>query len=123
MYKIIVSGSRDFSDYNLLKTTLDSFIENHPDNHIVIISGTARGADKMGEKYARERGYQLLSYPADWKRYGKMAGFIRNGIMAKNGDALVAFWDGESKGTKNMISLAGKHNLDTKVIKYKELTN
>ena len=72
----------------------------------------------MGEQYAAEKGYAVLRFPADWDRFGKAAGYMRNEQMAKNADALVAFWDGTSKGTKNMIQLAKRYDLKIRVQKY-----
>lgn len=61
---------------------------------ITVVSGKARGADTLGEQYAKEHGYSIQYFPADWERYGKAAGYLRNTEMAKNADALVAFWTG-----------------------------
>jgi hypothetical protein len=115
--KIIVAGGRDFSNYKYLSKCLD-LVFNDPLITYIIISGTARGVDQMGERYAIENNIGIERYPADWKKYGKAAGYIRNDVMAKAGDWLVAFWDGKSKGTGHMINLAKKHNLQINVIKY-----
>lgn len=116
-FRVIIAGSRDFSDYNLLREKCDRILSDQKSNHqIVIVSGTARGADRLGEQYAKERGYEVRQYPADWDAHGKSAGFIRNREMAKNADALIAFWDGQSKGTKLMIDLAKDHGLAVRVI-------
>lgn len=123
-FKIIVAGGRYFEDYNLLKKKLDIALSNIVDNfNIVIISGEARGADTLGEKYARENNYDIEVHSADWDNLGKRAGYVRNSEMAKsvldNGyGGLVAFWDGKSKGTKMMIELAQKKNINTRVIFY-----
>lgn len=114
--KLIIAGSRDFTDYQLLKSTIESF--NFDKDELMIVSGTAKGADKLGERWARENGVMINSYPADWDRYGKRAGYIRNAIMAENATHLIVFWDGKSKGTKNMIDSAFKKNLSVTVIKY-----
>ena len=116
MVKIVVAGSRGFENYNLLKETLDSLIKGRPESEIV--SGTAKGADLLGEKYAAERSLQIKRFPANWDKFGKRAGYLRNEEMAKYADACVCFWDGNSKGTKSMIDLAEKHNLKTFVIRY-----
>jgi hypothetical protein len=76
-----------------------------------IVSGTARGADKFGEEIAEKFNISVKRFPADWDRYGKRAGYVRNEEMAKYADALIAVWDGKSKGTKNMIDIAKKENL------------
>lgn len=117
--KIIVAGSRGFNDYNLLRKKLDFFLSKKDPATITIISGGARGADQLGERYARERGLQLEIYPAEWEKYGKSAGYKRNELMAEKADGLVAFWDLESRGTKHMIDLAGKKGLLVKVVAVK----
>lgn len=114
MFRVIVAGSREFSDYDLLRNRLDYLLQNKPD--VTIISGTARGADQLGERYAAERGYAVERHPADWDRYGKSAGYRRNAEMAECSDALVAFWDGQSRGTRHMINLAKEKGLAVRVI-------
>ena len=117
--RIIIAGSRNFKDYDLLKEIVDSVIVKvYSDDEITIISGTARGADQLGEKYAKENSLPVERFPADWERYGKKAGFIRNYQMANNADVLIAFWDGTSKGTKMMIDLAKKKGLKVGVVNY-----
>lgn len=104
MLKLIVAGSRTFTDYTFLRDYLDRLLINvRKDSEIEIVSGHARGADSLGERYAQERGYALKIFPAEWDTYGKLAGFRRNTQMAEYADALVAFHDGESRGTKHMI--------------------
>lgn len=120
MFKVIVAGSRTFNDYGLLKRKLDFALRNKADEGITIVSGAARGADKLGERYAKELGYEIDSYPAKWDEYGKSAGYIRNKEMAQNADALMAFWDGKSRGTKHMIDLANRYGLKVIVINYGE---
>lgn len=117
MFRVIIAGSRGFSDYALLKRTMDTLLSNIKED-ITVVCGKARGADTLGEQYAKERGYAVAYFPADWDRYGKAAGFIRNEQMAQNADALVAFWDGKSRGTKSMIELAAKYNLKIRIKKY-----
>lgn len=76
-----------------------------------VVSGTARGADMLGEQWAAAKGIPVERFPADWATHGKAAGYRRNEEMALNADALVAIWDGSSKGTGHMINLARKHGL------------
>lgn len=114
MFRVIIAGGRDFNDYNLLVETMNHLLSNVRDD-ITVICGKARGADTLGERYAKEHGYAIHYYPADWKRYGKAAGYIRNEKMAKNADALAAFWDGCSRGTKHMIETARKYGLNVRV--------
>lgn len=123
--RVIIAGSRDFCDYKELVTrveeTFAGFDENHTGNTIRIISGTARGADRLGEQYAKEQHHKLSRFPADWNRLGRQAGYVRNAEMAKfavadgNYGVLIAFWDGHSKGTGHMIDLAKRYGLDTYV--------
>ena len=118
-FKVIIAGSRGFSNYKLLKETCDDFLRDiKKEYNIVIVSGGARGADKAGEKYANDWGYDLEIYPADWKKHGKAAGFRRNEQMAQTADAVIAFWDGESHGTKHMIDVAEEKGLDKRVVNY-----
>ena len=119
IYKIIIAGGRDFMDYNLLKEKTDKILQEKKVTHkIVIISGCARGADTLGLRYASENAFDVEEYPADWNKYGKKAGYVRNVEMAENADALIAFWDGKSKGTKHMIDIATERNLPIRVIRY-----
>lgn len=115
MLKIIIAGSRTFNNYELLKQKLDFYIGEHKE--IEIISGTARGADRLGERYAFERGLTLHRFPADWSK-GKSAGYLRNEEMAKYGTHAVIFWDGISRGTKHMIDLAKEYKLNYRVVKF-----
>src|SRR5690625_410128 len=121
-YKIIVAGSRDFGDYELLKKELIQIIttKSVTENieHFEIVSGTARGADTLGEKFAKEFGYFVKRFPADWNKLGKRAGYVRNAQMRDYADACICFWDGESKGTKHMIDLAIEKNLEVFVVQY-----
>ena len=119
IFRVIIAGSRNFNDYDLLKSVCDELLSLKIHSHeIVIISGTAYGADKLGERYAGEYGFKVERYPADWGTYGKSAGYRRNEEMAKIADALIAFWDGESKGTMHMINLAERYNLQVHIEKY-----
>lgn len=85
---------------------------------IVIVSGGCAGADLLGERYAKENRYSIDRYPAEWKKYGKKAGIMRNAVMADNADALITYWDGISRGTKNMIDEARKKGLAVRVKRY-----
>ena len=85
---------------------------------IIIVSGGCSGADLLGERYAKENGYSIDRYPAEWQKYGRKAGIMRNAVMADNADALIAYWDGISRGTKNMIDEARKKGLAVRVKRY-----
>ena len=120
-YKVVIFGSRGFNDYNLLREKCDTYLQNKKETHnIVIISGHARGADMLGEQYAKEKGYNLEVYKADWDKYGKKAGFLRNEQMGDIANAAIGFWDGESHGTKHMIEYCKSKELDVRVVKYNE---
>lgn len=118
MTRIIVAGSRDFTDKERLYKVLDSRLAYINDS-VEIVSGHCRGADMLGEQYAKEHNIPLIVFPADWNKYGKMAGYIRNKQMAEyaseeNG-MLIAFPIGEARGTKMMIKLAHEHDIETDV--------
>jgi hypothetical protein len=101
--KIIVAGSRDFNDYAFLSKKLDGL-----DRKDIIVSGMAKGADLLAYQYAKENNMEVIEMRANWKKYGRAAGPIRNKEMAEIADAVIAFWDGKSKGTKNMIDTMNK---------------
>ena len=97
--KLIIAGSRTFTDYQLLCQTLA------PDKHRItqVLTGGARGADRLGIRWAVSHSVRLTGFPADWQRFGKSAGVRRNFQLAQAGDVLVAFWDGQSPGTAHLI--------------------
>lgn len=111
--KLAIVGSRTFNDYG----KLSKFIyENFDVNQIThIISGGARGADSLGEKFAEEHNKYLVVFPAEWEKYGIRAGFKRNIDIINGCDKCVAFWDGKSRGTKNDIDLCKKNGKECKV--------
>ena len=126
--RIIIAGSRDFNDYELLKKSAIEIITKKtmlPDL-TRIISGGARGADTLGERFANEMGLEISRFIPDWEGLGKRAGYVRNAEMAKfavedgNYGVLIAFWDGQSRGTKHMIDLAKRYGLEVHVVNYKE---
>lgn len=118
MFHLIVAGSRNFRDFELMKSKLDFLLQNKQSNRVIIVSGGARGADKLAEKYAKLRGLKIKVYQANWNKFGKRAGYLRNEEMAKVADACVTFWDGHSSGTKHMIDLAQKYGLKLRVVRY-----
>lgn len=105
--KTIIAGSRSITDINVVMQAI--LAVNFPITEVV--SGTCRGVDRLGEAYAVSQGIKISRFPADWKKYPKAAGAIRNKEMAEYADALIAVWDGKSKGTLDMIKQAGKHGL------------
>ena len=118
MFKVIVAGGRDFVDSLYLHRTLDKLLSNKAKDQVVIISGRARGADTLGENYGVSKGIRVDGYLANWDKYGKSAGYRRNVEMANDADALVAFWDGKSRGTMHMINIANEKGLQVRVKPY-----
>jgi hypothetical protein len=114
--RVVVAGSRRFTDYAKLKAILDDQHDHHTPI-TVVISGTARGADTLGERWGHERGVPVIRFPALWDLLGKRAGYVRNEQMAMTCDGLIAFWVEGSKGTQHMIDLARKHNKPVRIIK------
>lgn len=102
--KYAIIGSRTFNDYDYLKSCLKDFDISE------IISGGAKGADSMAEKYAIENDIKCTIFLPDWKLHGRGAGFMRNKLIIDNSNMVIAFWDGISKGTKNSIDIANKQN-------------
>lgn len=109
--KIVISGSRTISDYEIVKLTI---IESPFNGKITqIISGGCNGVDILGEKWAKENNIPVKIFLPDWRNLGKSAGPIRNKCMILEGkaDGLILIWDGKSKGSKNMKRLAENHHL------------
>ncbi len=107
--RIAIVGSRSFNDYALMKQVIDNYKEKNTALFSAVVSGGAKGADSLGERYADENGLEKIIFKANWNKYGKRAGFIRNVDIIKNCDICFAFWDGESHGTKHDIDLCNDH--------------
>ncbi len=120
--RLIVCGGVDFKDYNYLKTQLDRLIAYY--ENIRLVSGHARGVDTLAEQYAAEKSMPIQVFPAEWKKYGKAAGPIRNRAMleyAKEETPVVAaFWNGKSRGTGNMLKQAKAAGAECHVFSYKQ---
>ncbi len=114
MNRVIIAGGREFDDY----PTLAGVCLKAPFVIDEVVSGCARGADKLGERFANVGNLPLARFPADWTRYGKSAGYKRNEQMAEYATHLIAFWDGQSKGTKHMIDIATREGLVVLVHRY-----
>ena len=116
--RVLVCGGREFNDYGLLADTLVSLIGQYNPEDVTIISGHARGADKLGERFANANECKLLIFPADWDKHKKAAGFIRNQQMIDKGkpDLVVAFPGG--RGTADMVRRAKKHGIEVAEVKY-----
>ncbi|SHG27748.1 Protein of unknown function [Desulfacinum infernum DSM 9756] len=105
--RTIVAGSRTINDPEIISEA----IRQSGFQITELVSGGARGVDRLGEAWARRNGVPIRVFRADWKRYGRGAGVLRNTQMAEYADALVAVWDGESRGTLDMIQKARKLGL------------
>jgi len=116
--KLLIAGSRTFANYQILSQNVDNVLSKTLEE-VAIISGTARGADTLGERYAEERGFEVVRMPADWDAHGKAAGPIRNKAMSNLATHAIIFWDGQSRGTANMIYLCKQAGIPTRVIELK----
>ncbi len=115
--RIIIAGSRTFSDYPRLKKIMDKLTSKL--EKVLIMSGHAKGADQLGERWANERYHTYEIYHADWDKLGKSAGPIRNSEMiAADPDVVVAFYDGKSPGTKDLITKARLKGIKTIVVRF-----
>ncbi len=114
--RIVVGGCRNFSDYELIERHLDRLLAPYDHSGIVFLSGHCAGVDLLAERYAKEHALAVELYPANWKRYGRAAGPIRNEEMVIQADCVVAFWDGASRGTKSLISYAQKQGKELHII-------
>ena len=130
--RVIIAGGRDFNDFKLLESNINKIFKQLSDEKLIsiyvnesnieIICGKARGADTLGEQFAKEYKLSIKYFPADWNTYGKSAGCRRNAEMAnyakEDNGVLIAFWDGKSKGTKHMIDLAKSNNIRVFIVNY-----
>lgn len=122
-FKLIVAGGREFNDAALLERVLCSMADTeYADKEISIVSGMARGADALAYQFAHKHGIKCYEFYANWNQYGKRAGFLRNEQMGRFADGLLAFWDGQSKGTKGMIDFMYGRNKPVTIINYSELS-
>jgi hypothetical protein len=111
-----IVGSRTFKDYKLLRSTI---VSNPALNGCdTVISGGAHGADLLGERFARERGLQVLRIVPDWKTHNRYAGLMRNTDIVNRADHVIAFWDGVSTGTKDTIAKAKRAGKLVQVVEF-----
>jgi hypothetical protein len=99
--KVIIAGSRTVTDFAHVHAAIVSAPFYWEITEVV--SGTCRGVDALGEQWAEGLGVRVKRFPADWSK-GKQAGPVRNRQMAEYADALIAVWDGHSRGTADMIA-------------------
>ncbi len=115
--RVVVAGCRNFNEYEKAKKHINICISNIKTKYeLIFLSGGCRGADTLGERYAKENGYKIERHSTDWGKFGKSAGPKRNREMADAADYVICFWDGKSKGTKSMIEFAKKYNKPLKII-------
>ena len=120
--KVIIAGGRDFDDFNQLTFAVNNILDEY-DGHLgehpeEIVSGCAKGADTLGEQWAAQWQIPIKKFPADWDKYFNAAGIMRNTQMVEYADILIAFWDGESRGTQNVIQQALNLDLEVHVYRY-----
>ena len=115
---VIVSGSRTITDYNIVKQAIESSPWFGSIAHVYV--GDAKGVDKLVLRWCRENGVSFTIFKALWRVYGRSAGPERNGDMIRHGgEALIAIWEGESKGTKDMMRQARKHSIPVHSVEVK----
>ena len=115
---LAVVGSRNFNDYDLVCTILDEVCRESGVE--TLVSGGASGADTLAEWYAKDRDLPITVIKPDWDRYGKVAGFVRNTLIVRDCDKVVAFWDGKSKGTKYTIDTAKSYGKPVYIVMFGE---
>ena len=120
-YKVIIAGGRDFDNYEYMCGILNNLLYNSTNfakRDIKIISGMAKGADTLAIRYADEHKITKILFPANWKAYPRIAGFLRNNDMLNVATHLIAFWNGKSSGTKHMIDIAQEKGIPIWILKY-----
>lgn len=114
--RVVVAGCRDYFDYEQARAFIHLCLQNIKEQYtLIFVSGGASGADRLGERYAHEHGYAIERFDADWDKYGKRAGPLRNEKMAQAADYVICFWDGKSRGTKSMIDFAKAYGKPLKI--------
>jgi hypothetical protein len=116
--QLAIIGGRDFSDFELMKKHLEEIKGDLNMKISAVISGGAKGADSLGKKWADENNVETLIFKAEWQIYGRGAGPVRNRKIIYHADFVIAFWDGESRGTANSINICKNTNTRYKIIKY-----
>ena len=118
-FNLLIAGGRDFLNYDLLARRCAAYIaENCGVQEPTILSGCASGADLLGEQFAREYSLECRYFPAQWEKYGRAAGPMRNRQMAQVADGAVVFWDGQSRGTRSMIGYLRQMGVPFEVVQY-----
>lgn len=115
--RIAIIGSRNFNDYQLLKDKLS--LLNQQNKITLVVSGGAKGADTLGEKWAIENNVERLIFKPNYDLFGRKAPLIRNKEIIDNVDYVIAFWDGESRGTMYAVNYAKQKGIKGRLVKYK----
>lgn len=116
MQKVIIAGSREITDVEFIRHEMNNlWREIGP---FEVVSGTARGVDRISARLAREAGITVHDYPADWDRFGRSAGYRRNEQMAQEADYALILWDGKSRGTRHMMEIMKKAGKPSDVVVY-----
>nr|DAS94925.1 MAG TPA: Protein of unknown function (DUF2493) [Caudoviricetes sp.] len=118
--KLLIAGSQSFTDYERFKVYVNKFIQGLDKKEITIIEGGAKGTDRMAREFAIENNIPYITMEADWDTHGKAAGMIRNRQMGEKATHAILFWDGESPGTRNMISICEELNVTLRIVKVKK---
>lgn len=117
--RVIITGGRNFRNYPMLEKRVNKILSKVKETKdIIIVSGGSKGAEHLGEKYARKNHFKLEKYPVEWDIYGGRAGAVRDKEMLSKSRVCICFWDWRNKGTKYFINSAKKEGLVLKVIKY-----
>jgi len=111
--KVIIAGGREATNPEDL---LEALYVTELDITEVVCGG-AKGADTLGRLWAKQNNIDVKMFPANWNKFGKSAGYKRNVEMAEYADALIALWDGKSRGTKHMIDIAKRQGLTVEIYK------
>ena len=114
LVKVAIVGSRNFQDYERIVQGVERLKEHYP--HLQILSGGARGVDRLAQRAAEYLGIPFKLFPANWEKYGRRAGMLRNEFLIRDADKVVAVWDGQSRGTANSIQWAKKLGTPYKII-------
>lgn len=115
--KVLIGGCRHYNDYASFCDQVKRIIsEVCINDSIIIFSGHCSGVDMLGERYAEENGYRVELFPAEWDKYGRAAGPVRNRQMVEKAELVIAFWDGRSKGTRSLIGYAEKLHKTLRIV-------
>ncbi len=119
--RLAIVGGREFNDYPMLHTEVVNFARSQgvtDSSQMTVLSGRARGADRMGEYFAQQYTVDIEYFPADWDGLGKRAGYVRNQTMSDAATHVIAFWDGKSRGTRHMIEYSQKQGKEVRIVYY-----